>query len=58
MVSNDIGNRRYNRQALSEMDNKADFRATFELLIADAKLDGRYRTFIGLERIAGELPSA
>src|SRR5258706_4259393 len=40
------------------MDSKADFRATFESLIADTKLDGRYRTFIELERIAGEFPSA
>src|SRR3982075_1879807 len=40
------------------MDSKADFRATFESLIADTKLDGRYRTFIELERIAGECPSA
>jgi 5-aminolevulinate synthase len=40
------------------MDSKADFRSTFESLIADTKLDGRYRTFIELERIAGEFPSA
>src|SRR5260370_8428837 len=40
------------------MDSKADFRATFESLIADTKLDGRYRTFTELERIAGEFPSA
>jgi 5-aminolevulinate synthase len=40
------------------MDIKADFRATFESLIADTKLDGRYRTFIELERIAGEFPRA
>ncbi len=40
------------------MDSKVDFRATFESLIADTKLDGRYRTFIELERIAGEFPSA
>src|SRR5712672_2834410 len=40
------------------MDSKADFRAIFESLIADTKLDGRYRTFIELERIAGEFPSA
>ena len=40
------------------MDSKAHFRATFESLIADTKLDGRYRTFIELERIAGEFPSA
>ena len=40
------------------MDSKADFRVTFESLIADTKLDGRYRTFIELERIAGEFPSA
>src|SRR6202051_4044092 len=40
------------------MDSKADFRATFESLIADTKLDGRYRTFIELERIAGEFPRA
>jgi 5-aminolevulinate synthase len=35
-----------------------DFDARFEALIADLKLDGRYRTFIELERIAGEFPSA
>jgi 5-aminolevulinate synthase len=26
-------------------------------LIADMKVDGRYRTFIQLERIAGEFPT-
>src|SRR6201998_1401934 len=40
------------------MNSKADFRATFESIIADTKLDGRYRTFIELERIAGEFPRA
>jgi 5-aminolevulinate synthase len=58
MVSIDFSNIRYNSQALSEMDSKADFRATFESLIADTKLDGRYRTFVQLERIAGEFPKA
>jgi hypothetical protein len=37
---------------------KADFRATFESPIADTKLDGRYRRFTQLERIAGEFASA
>src|ERR1700730_12450806 len=40
------------------MDSKADFRATFESLIADTTLDGRYRTVVQLERIAGEFPKA
>jgi 5-aminolevulinate synthase len=35
-----------------------DHIATFEALIAQIKLDGRYRTFTELERIAGEFPSA
>jgi 5-aminolevulinate synthase len=35
-----------------------DFSATFTQLIAKMKLDGRYRTFIQLERIAGEFPIA
>ena len=35
-----------------------DFSGEFEQLIAEMKLDGRYRTFIQLERIAGEFPIA
>ena len=35
-----------------------DFNARFRSLISDMKLDGRYRTFIELERIAGEFPTA
>ena len=35
-----------------------DIDARFAGLIADMKLDGRYRTFIELERLAGEFPSA
>ena len=35
-----------------------DHVAQFEAVIADMKLDGRYRTFIELERIAGEFPTA
>ncbi len=35
-----------------------DYTAKFQSLIADMKLDGRYRTFIELERIAGEFPAA
>lgn len=35
-----------------------DYVARFEGLIAEMKLDGRYRTFIELERIAGEFPIA
>jgi 5-aminolevulinate synthase len=35
-----------------------DFDTRFRALIAEMKLDGRYRTFIELERIAGEFPTA
>ena len=35
-----------------------DHVAKFEALIAEIKLDGRYRIFTELERIAGEFPSA
>src|ERR1700757_3646735 len=35
-----------------------DFDARFRGLISDMKLDGRYRTFIELERIAGGFPRA
>ena len=35
-----------------------DYTAKFQDLISDMKLDGRYRTFIELERIAGEFPAA
>jgi 5-aminolevulinate synthase len=35
-----------------------DVETRFRDLIADVKLDGRYRTFIELERIAGEFPTA
>ena len=35
-----------------------DYVATFESLISAMKLDGRYRTFIELERIAGQFPTA
>ncbi|WP_430513778.1 5-aminolevulinate synthase [Pannonibacter phragmitetus] len=35
-----------------------DFNAKFQDLISDMKLDGRYRTFIELERVAGEFPTA
>jgi 5-aminolevulinate synthase len=35
-----------------------DHAARLEALIAEMKLDGRYRTFIELERIAGEFPNA
>ena len=37
---------------------KPDPIAHFEQLIRELKLDGRYRTFIELERIAGEFPTA
>lgn len=37
---------------------KPDPVAHFEQLIGELKLDGRYRTFIELERIAGEFPIA
>jgi 5-aminolevulinate synthase len=40
------------------MDRKMDFDTRFAALIADMKLDGRYRTFIELERMAGEFPTA
>jgi 5-aminolevulinate synthase len=35
-----------------------DYNKTFEDLLAAMKLDGRYRTFAELERIAGEFPTA
>jgi 5-aminolevulinate synthase len=35
-----------------------DFTTKFQTLISDMKLDGRYRTFIELERLAGAFPSA
>jgi 5-aminolevulinate synthase len=35
-----------------------DFESRFRTVIAEMRLDGRYRTFIELERIAGEFPSA
>src|SRR5260221_13670051 len=35
-----------------------DFETRFRNLIADMKLDGRYRTFIEVERTAGEFPTA
>jgi 5-aminolevulinate synthase len=35
-----------------------DFNARFQGLISDMKSDGRYRTFLELERLAGEFPTA
>lgn len=35
-----------------------DYVARFKSLIGEMKLDGRYRTFIELERLAGEFPTA
>lgn len=35
-----------------------NYEKTFEDLLAEMKLDGRYRTFAELERIAGEFPTA
>jgi 5-aminolevulinate synthase len=40
------------------MTSRANFDQSFTQLIADMKIDGRYRTFIRLERIAGEFPTA
>jgi 5-aminolevulinate synthase len=40
------------------MTHTFDFNERFSQLIAEMKLDGRYRTFAQLERIAGEFPSA
>jgi 5-aminolevulinate synthase len=40
------------------MTGTFDFNREFAQLIAEMKLDGRYRTFIQLERIAGEFPIA
>src|SRR3982074_3204433 len=39
-------------------DGSMDYVAKFEGLISEMKLDGRYRTFIELERIAGQFPTA
>jgi 5-aminolevulinate synthase len=41
-----------------EMTGAFDFSETFAQLIAEMKRDGRYRSFIQLERIAGEFPMA
>jgi 5-aminolevulinate synthase len=40
------------------MTSTFDFNDRFSQLIAEMKLDGRYRTFAQLERIAGEFPQA
>jgi 5-aminolevulinate synthase len=40
------------------MISRSDFNQSFARLITDMKMDGRYRTFIQLERIAGEFPTA
>jgi 5-aminolevulinate synthase len=40
------------------MTGTFDFNARFAQLVAEMKLDGRYRTFVQLERIAGEFPIA
>jgi hypothetical protein len=40
------------------MISEMEFGERFESLLADMKLDARYRTFIELERIAGEFPTA
>jgi 5-aminolevulinate synthase len=40
------------------MTETFDFGARFEQLITEMKLDGRYRRFIQLERLAGEFPTA
>ena len=40
------------------MTGTFDFSARFAQLVAEMKIDGRYRTFIQLERIAGEFPIA
>jgi 5-aminolevulinate synthase len=40
------------------MTSTYDFNDRFSQLIAEMKLDGRYRTFAQLERIAGEFPQA
>jgi 5-aminolevulinate synthase len=40
------------------MTGTFDISARFTQLVAEMKLDGRYRTFVQLERIAGEFPIA
>src|SRR5246127_4146661 len=42
----------------ADMTSETDFSQSFTQLIADMKMDGRYRTFIQLERVAGEFPTA
>jgi 5-aminolevulinate synthase len=42
----------------TDMTSRVDFSERLAQLITDMKLDGRYRTFIQLERIAGEFPTA
>ncbi|SEF10476.1 5-aminolevulinate synthase [Rhizobiales bacterium GAS191] len=42
----------------ADMTSRIDFSERFAQLIADMKVDGRYRTFIQLERMAGEFPTA
>src|SRR4051812_33345306 len=45
-------------QSRGSGDGRMDHVAKFESLISAMKLDGRYRTFIELERLAGEFPMA
>jgi hypothetical protein len=40
------------RDRAAGMTSKTDFSQSFTQLIADMKMDGRYRTFIQLERVA------
>jgi 5-aminolevulinate synthase len=42
----------------TDMTDRVDFSERLAQLIVDMKSDGRYRTFIQLERIAGEFPTA
>ena len=44
--------------ATATRGNDMDYTARFQDLLTEMKLDGRYRTFAELERIAGEFPTA
>src|SRR5260370_12226135 len=43
---------------LAEASVNMDHVARFEALISEIKADGRYRTFVELERMAGQFPAA
>jgi 5-aminolevulinate synthase len=46
------------QQSCKSRAKNMDYIGKFKSLISEMKLDGRYRTFIELERIAGQFPTA